>query len=75
VTEATVGGNAVYTVDMKRDVSKCSYTASLVGSPGNSPGVAPVTNQPNQIAVNLGNDGATPTPAPTRGSFHLQVIC
>ena len=24
VTEATVGGNAVYTVDMKRDVSKCS---------------------------------------------------
>src|SRR3954466_2420870 len=25
VTEATVGTNAVYTVDMKRDVSKCSF--------------------------------------------------
>ena len=56
-------------------MSKCSYTASLVGSPGQAPGVAAVTNQPNQIAVNLGNNGATPTPAPTRGSFHLQVIC
>src|SRR4051794_27391854 len=62
VTEATVSGDAVYTVDFKRDVSKCSYTASLVGSPGQAPGVAAVTNQPNQIAVNLGNNGATPTP-------------
>src|SRR3954470_11674191 len=77
VTEATVGtsNDAVYTIDMKRDVSKCSFTASPAGSSGPAPGVAATPNQPNQITVNLGNNGATPTPAPTRGSFHLQVIC
>src|SRR3954454_15701681 len=34
VTEATTGANndAVYTIDFKRDVSKCSYTASVAGS-------------------------------------------
>src|SRR4051794_30957304 len=72
VTEATVTGDAVYTVDMKRDVSKCSFTASPVGSAGNAPGVAPTTGQPNQITVNM---GATTAPAPNRGSFHLQVMC
>jgi hypothetical protein len=66
VTRATVGADQVYTVDMKRDVSKCSYTASPSGSSGTAPGVAAVSGQPNQIAVNLGA---------TRGSFHLQVIC
>ena len=76
VTEATVSGDAVYTIDFKRDVSKCSYTASQVGSASDqAPGVAPVQNQPNQVTVNLGDDGATPTPAPARGSFHVQVIC
>jgi hypothetical protein len=75
VTEATVSNNAVYTVDMKRDVSKCSFTASPSGSAANAPGVSATPGQVNQITVNLGNDGATPTPAPTRGSFHLQVIC
>ena len=76
VTEATVAGDAVYTIDFKRDVSKCAYTANQVGSASvQAPGVAPVQNQPNQIAVNLGDDGATPTPAPARGSFHVQVIC
>jgi hypothetical protein len=72
VTEATVGGNAVYTVDLKKDVSKCSYTASPSGSAGSAPGVAAVSGQANQVAVNL---GATSAPAPNRGSFHLQVIC
>ncbi|MBE2320514.1 hypothetical protein DVA67_031415 [Solirubrobacter sp. CPCC 204708] len=76
VTRATVDGNSVYTVDFKRDVSKCSYTAAPVGSPSDvTPGVSAVANQANQVAVNWGNDGGTPTPAPTRGSFHLQVIC
>jgi hypothetical protein len=67
VTEATVGPNAVYTIDFKRDVSKCAYTASPVGSSSPSaPGVAAVSGQPNQVAVNLGT---------ARGSFHVQVIC
>ena len=60
-------------------MSKCSYTASQVGSAaGQAPGVAAVTNQANQVAVNLGsNDGATPADprTPNRGSFHVQVIC
>src|SRR3954453_1657991 len=73
VTEATVGGDAVYTVDFKRDVSKCSYTASPSGSAGSAPGVAPTTGQPNQVTVNMGATGTTP--APNRGSFHLQVMC
>jgi hypothetical protein len=72
VTEATVNGNAVYTVDLKKDVSKCSYTASPSGSAGTAPGVAAVSGQANQVAVNL---GASSAPAPNRGSFHLQVIC
>ena len=66
VIEGPSGGNAVYTIDMKRDVSKCSYTASPTGSSGPAPGVSAVPGQPNQVAVNLGA---------TRGSFHLQVIC
>jgi len=81
VTYATTGANndAVYTIDFKRDVSKCSYTASQVGSAsGQAPGVAAVQNQPNQVAVNLGSREA-PVPAdpriPNRGSFHVQVIC
>ena len=66
VTVATVGADQVYTVDFKRDVSKCSYTASPAGSSGTAPGVAVVSGQANQVAVNVGA---------TRGSFHLQVIC
>jgi hypothetical protein len=81
VTYATTGtaNDAVYTIDFKRDVSKCSYTANQVGSASDdAPGVAPVTGQPNQITVNLGNtDPVAPAtdPTPTRGSFHVQVIC
>jgi hypothetical protein len=75
VALTTTGDNAVYTVDLKRDVSKCSYTAAPVGSASDiTPGVSPVSGQPNQVAINWGNNGATP-PVPTRGSFHVQVIC
>jgi hypothetical protein len=66
VTLATVGADQVYTVDLKRDVSKCSYTASPSGSSGPAPGVAAVGGQANQVAVNVGA---------ARGSFQLQVIC
>ena len=73
LTESTVNGDAVYVVDLKRDVSKCAYTASPVGSPGQAPGVAATTNQPNQVTVNMGTTGTPATP--NRASFHLQVIC
>jgi len=76
VTRATdANNNSVYTVDFKRDVSKCSFTAAPVGSPSDiTPGVQPVTGQVNQVAINWGNSGGG-TPTPTRGSFHVQVIC
>lgn len=75
VALATVSDNSVYTIDFKRDVSKCSFTTAPVGSPSaTTPGVEPVAGQVNQVAVNLGNNGATP-PVPTRGSFHVQVLC
>lgn len=76
VTLSTTGDNAVYTVDLKRDVSKCSFTASPVGSASPvAAGISVVPNQPNQVAVNWGGSEITPTPAARRGSFHLQVIC
>jgi hypothetical protein len=62
----TAAAPFVYTVDLKRDVSKCSYTASPAGPSGTAPGVSGVSGQANQVAVNLGA---------ARGSFHLQVIC
>jgi hypothetical protein len=61
---ASVAGN-VYTVKFNRDVSKCSFTASPVGSAGNAPGVQPATGAADSVTV-------TET-AP--GAFHLQVIC
>ena len=81
VAYATTGttNDAVYTVDLKRDVSKCSYTASVSGSASPvAPGVAAVGGQVNQVAVNLGSSaGAAPADprTPNRGSFHVQVIC
>jgi hypothetical protein len=54
-----------YTVTFDRDVSKCSYTASPVGSSGTSPGVA-AGSSATQVVVKTGGTG---------GSFHLQVIC
>jgi hypothetical protein len=62
---SAVNGN-VYTVKFNRDVSKCSFTASPVGSPGpGAPGVAATPNAADSVNVEL--------TAP--GSFHLQVIC
>src|SRR5689334_4167296 len=76
VAYATTGtdNDAVYTIDFKRDVSKCSYTASVAGSSAaRAPGVSAVANQVNQVAVNLGSSaGAAPADprTPNRGSFH-----
>src|SRR5690349_11278258 len=80
VTYATTGArnDAVYTIDFKRDVSKCSYTASVAGSSAaRAPGVAAVPNQANQVAVDLGSTAPEPPATqrtPNRGSFHVQVI-
>jgi hypothetical protein len=55
----------VYTVNFGKDISKCSFTASPVGSAAaEAPGVA--LSGTTAVAVNTGT-------APT--SFHLQVIC
>jgi hypothetical protein len=63
---ATVAG-AVYTVKFNKDVSKCSYTASPVGSAATQAiGVQATTNAADSVTVDTGT-------AP--GSFHLQVIC
>jgi hypothetical protein len=62
---ATVAG-AVYTVKFNKDVSKCSYTASPVGSAATQAiGVQATTNVADSVTVDTG----------TAGSFHLQVIC
>jgi len=61
---ATVNGS-VYTVKFNKDVSKCTYTASPVGSAGQAPGVAATANTPDSVTVSMG----------AAGSFHLQVIC
>ena len=62
-----------YTVTFPRDVSKCSFTASVVnGSADFSLGVSAVPGQVNQVAVDQRNvaDGNT-----DGRPFHLQVIC
>jgi hypothetical protein len=57
----------VYTVKFNKDVSKCGYTASPVGSA--SPDAPGVTSTPGDgTSVNV-DTGTNP------GSFHLQVIC
>jgi hypothetical protein len=57
----------VYTVTFNKDVSKCSYTASPVGSASlEAPGVTSTTGDANSVTVNTGA---------AAGSFHLQVIC
>jgi hypothetical protein len=62
---SSVNGN-IYTVKFNKDVSKCSFTASPVGSPSaTAPGVTATPNTPDSVNVEL--------TAP--GSFHLQVIC
>jgi hypothetical protein len=63
---ATVAAS-IYTVKFNKDVSKCSFTASPVGSASpQAIGVAGTTNVADSVTVDTGT-------AP--GSFHLQVIC
>jgi hypothetical protein len=62
-----------YVVTFPRDVSKCSFTASVTGGSADfSLGVTPVTGQVNQVAVDQRNvaDGNT-----DGRPFHLQAIC
>jgi hypothetical protein len=68
-TAAVKGAGNTYTVTFNRDVSKCSYTVSNVGSAvagAPLPGVQGTANQPNQVSVDFGTTNTT---------FHLQVIC
>jgi hypothetical protein len=63
---ATVAAS-IYTVKFNKDVSKCSFTASPVGSASaQAIGVQATPNVVDSVTVDT---GATP------GSFHLQVIC
>lgn len=72
---ATRGATAVaksgstYTITFgSTDVSKCSYTASPLGVPGEGQiGVAPVTGNVSEVAVSL--------PVKDIGGFDVQVIC
>jgi len=57
----------VYTVKFSKDVSKCSFTASPVGSASlQAIGVAGTAGDVTSVSVDTGTDP---------GSFHLQVIC
>jgi hypothetical protein len=57
----------VYTVNFGKDVSKCSFTASPVGTAANAaPGVAATPGNANAVNVDTGV---------AAGSFHVQVIC
>ena len=57
----------VYTVNFGKDISKCSFTASPVGSAAaQAPGVAGTPGNANAVNVDTGTDP---------GSFHVQVIC
>jgi hypothetical protein len=62
----TKAGN-VYTVNFGKDISKCSFTASPVGSAAaEAPGVAGTPGNANAVNVDTGASA---------GSFHVQVIC
>jgi len=63
---ATVTGST-YTVKFNKDVSKCSYTASPVGSAATEAIGVQAATAADSVTVNTG--------APGPGSFHLQVIC
>jgi hypothetical protein len=57
----------VYTVKFNKDVSKCSFTASPVGSAATQAiGVAATPSAADSVNVDTGT---------TAGSFHRQVIC
>jgi hypothetical protein len=78
--DGTLGGNRggvsaskaaapsnVYTVKFNKDVSKCSFTASPVGSAATQTlGVAATPGAVDSVNVDTGTSA---------GSFHLQVIC
>ena len=67
VTASKSATGNVYTVNFGKDVSKCSFTASPVGSASpEAPGVGGAPGNANAVNVNTGTDP---------GSFHLQVIC
>ena len=56
-----------FTVDFGKDISKCSFTASPVGSAAlEAPGVAGTPGNANAVNVDTGASA---------GSFHVQVIC
>jgi hypothetical protein len=67
VTASKDAATNVYTVSFGKDISKCSFTASPVGSASvEAPGVNATPGNPNAVNVDT---GAAP------GSFHVQVIC
>ena len=69
--DATAG---TITVTFNKDVSKCSYTVSPVGSAAAvSPGVSPASGNVNAVTVSFNTGAAGSTP--TTQSFHLQVVC
>ena len=75
VARATVTDDAVYTVDFKRDVTKCAFTAAPVGSASDvTPGVD-TTPRPRQLGQHQLGQQRRHAAGPTRGSFHVQVIC
>ena len=63
-----------YTVTFNKDVSKCSFTASVVGASSEfGIGVQPVAGQPTQVAFDEADDAGGPG-NPGR-AFHAQGIC
>lgn len=69
---AKSAGN-VYTVTFDRDVSKCSFTANVIGGASAfGIGAQPVANQPTQVAFDQPDDAGD---AGNGRAFHAQVIC
>lgn len=67
VSSSRGDGTNVYTVKFNKDVSKCSFTASPVGSASvDAIGVQATANAADSVTVDTGTNP---------GSFHLQVIC
>src|SRR3954463_5572870 len=68
-TVAVKGAGNTYTVTFNRDVSKCSYTVSNIGSAvagAPLPGVQGTAGEPTKVSVDFGT---------TNTAFHVQVIC
>jgi hypothetical protein len=66
VSATRVAGTNTYTVRFNRDVSRCAFTASPVGSAAQGIGVQGTPNAADSVTVDTGTNA---------GSFHLQVIC